>query len=77
VARPLDVESATARIESLLERQAEFSWQDIVGDRPGVVEVLSAFIALLELARRGSLTLHQPQPFSPLRIRREPPREAA
>jgi len=41
------------------------------------VEVLSAFIALLELAKRGTLRVRQREPFAPLVIRREPPREAA
>ena len=77
VPRPLDVEGATARIIALLEAQPEVTWRDIVGERPGVVDVLSAFIALLELARRGTLSLQQPQPFTPLVIRRESSREAA
>jgi segregation and condensation protein A len=77
VPRPLDVEGATARIVALLAERAEFGWSDIVGPRPGVVEVLSAFIALLELAKRGSLRIAQPEPFAPMVIRREPPREAA
>lgn len=77
VPRPLDVEGATARIEALLAARAEFSWRDIVGDHPDVVEILSAFIALLELARRGNLKIAQPEPFAPMAIRREPPREAA
>jgi segregation and condensation protein A len=77
VPRPLDVEGATARIQSLLERRAEFGWRDLVGERPTVVDVLSTFIALLELARRGALTLRQPEPFAPLRVHRESPREAA
>jgi chromatin segregation and condensation protein Rec8/ScpA/Scc1 (kleisin family) len=42
-----------------------------------VVEVLSAFIALLELAKRGALTIAQPEPFAPMVIRRDTPREAA
>lgn len=77
VPRPLDVEGATARIEALLAERAEFEWLDVVGTRASVVEVLSAFIALLELARRGSLRLQQPEPFAPIVIRRESPREAA
>jgi len=40
-------------------------------------DVLSAFIALLELAKRGTLSLAQPEPFAPMVIRRESPREAA
>jgi len=76
VPRPLDVEGATARIEGLLAAHATFGWRDIVGERPTLVDVLSAFIALLELAKRGALRVHQDGPFTPIRIRREPPREA-
>ena len=43
---------------SLAERET-FGWLDVVGERPGLVDVLSAFIALLELAKRGSLKLTQ------------------
>jgi segregation and condensation protein A len=77
VPRPLDVEGATERIVSLLAERAEFGWLDVVGERPSIVDALSAFIALLELARRGSLNVRQDEPFAPIRIRREPPREAA
>jgi segregation and condensation protein A len=77
VPRPLDVEGATARIEGLLAQRPLLGWLDLVGARPTLVDVLSAFIALLELARRGSLKLRQDAPFAPLVIRRESPREAA
>jgi len=77
VPRPLDVEGATARITALLAEREEFAWTDVVGAKAGVVEVLSAFIALLELAKRGICKLHQPEPFAPMVIRREPARAAA
>ena len=77
VPRPLDVEGATARIEALLAEHATLGWHDIVGDRPTLVDVLSAFIALLELAKRGALRVHQQGPFTPIQIRRESPRDAA
>lgn len=77
VPRPLDVEGATARILALLAERAECGWSDIVGAHAGVVEILSAFIALLELAKRGTLRIAQPEPYAPLVIRRESPREAA
>jgi len=77
VPRPLDVEGATARITALLAEREEFAWTDVVGVKAGVVEVLSAFIALLELAKRGMCKLHQPEPFAPMVIRREPARAAA
>ena len=76
VPRPLDVEGATARITALLAARATLAWRDVVGERPTVAEVLSAFVALLELAKRGALTLHQRAPFGPLEIRRESPRDA-
>ena len=77
VPRPLDVEGAMARLEALLAERAEFGFQDAVGPRASVVDVLSTFVALLELARRGALTVEQREAFAPIRIRRESPREAA
>ena len=77
VPRPLDVEGATARIQALLAEREQFGWSDIVGRGATIVDVLSAFISLLELAKRSSLTLSQPEPFGPLVITRAPPREAA
>jgi segregation and condensation protein A len=77
VPRPLDVEGATAHIEALLAEREEFRWLDVVGERATVVDVLSAFVALLELAKRGALQLQQDGAFGPIVIRREPAREAA
>ena len=73
VARPLDVEGATARIEALLADmdRTEFSWREALGERPNIVDVLSTFLALLELAKRGFLNLHQPAPFADMVIRRD------
>jgi segregation and condensation protein A len=77
VARPLDVESATRRIEGLLAEQEEIGWLDALGARPTIVDVLSTLLALLELAKRGALRLVQPTPFSPLVIARDAARTAA
>ena len=74
VPRPLDVEGATARIQTLLAERPDFGWLDVVGERPTIVDVLSAFIALLELAKGGALTVRQDGPFTPIQIRRESPR---
>ena len=76
VPRPLDVEGATARLQALLAERAAFGWLEAVGERPTIVDVLSVFIALLELAKRGSLSVHQEGAFTPIQIRRESPREA-
>ncbi|HEY0351809.1 MAG TPA: hypothetical protein VGC48_06775, partial [Gemmatimonadales bacterium] len=77
VARPLDVETATRRIESLLEAQEEIRWLDALGSRPTIVDVLSTLLALLELAKRGTLRLVQPTPFCPMVIARDAARSAA
>jgi segregation and condensation protein A len=77
VPRPLDVEGATAKIHALLAERETFGWGDVVGSGATIVDVLSAFIALLELAKCGTLSLAQPGPFAPMVIRRESPREAA
>jgi segregation and condensation protein A len=77
VARPLDVESATRRIEELLAEREEIPWLDVLGSRPTIVDVLSTLLALLELAKRGALRLVQPTPFSPMVIARDSARPAA
>jgi segregation and condensation protein A len=77
VARPLDVEAATRRIEGLLEEREEIGWLDALGPRPTIADVLSTLLALLELAKRGGLRLTQPSPFSPLVIARDSARPAA
>jgi segregation and condensation protein A len=77
VARPLDVESATRRIEDLLRDQEQIHWLDALGSGATIVDVLSTLLALLELAKRGSLRLLQPTPFSPLVIARESARTTA
>ena len=77
VARPLDVEGATRRLEDLLDQREEFGWLEALGPRPSIVDVLSTLLALLELAKRGVVRLAQPSPFSPMVIARDPARPAA
>jgi chromatin segregation and condensation protein Rec8/ScpA/Scc1 (kleisin family) len=77
VARPLDVESATRRIEQLLEEREQFSWLEALGPHPTIVDVLSTLLALLELAKRGLLRIAQPAAFAPMVIARDPARPAA
>ncbi|MGH7526567.1 MAG: segregation and condensation protein A [Gemmatimonadales bacterium] len=77
IARPLDVEQATQRIEALLENRDQIGWLEALGPRPTIADVLSTLLALLELAKRGSLRLMQPAPFSPMVIARDPARTAA
>ncbi len=76
VARPLDVEGATLRLEILLAEREEFSFRDALGGRPTLVDLLSTLLAILELARRGLLRVAQDAPFQALVIRRDPTRTA-
>jgi chromatin segregation and condensation protein Rec8/ScpA/Scc1 (kleisin family) len=71
ITRPLNVEGAVRRIEALLAERAEFDWRAIFGNQPTIVDVLSALLALLELARRGACRVRQNTPFSSLVIARE------
>src|SRR6476646_4884529 len=77
VARPLDVESATRRIEQLLDERDQFGWLEALGPHPTIVDLLSTLLALLELAKRGTLRLAQPAAFAPMVIARDPARPAA
>ncbi len=77
VARPLDVEGATRRIEALLDSHGEIGWLEALGSRPTIVDLLSTLLAILELAKRGSLRISQPAPFSPMVIARDATRPAA
>ena len=71
VARPLDVEGATARLLELLDQRGEFVWIEALGPRPTISDLLSVLLALLELARGGQCVVLQPSTFGPLLVRRE------
>ena len=76
VARPLDVEGATARIRAMLAGRQRLDFRELVGERPHVSVVMSVLIALLELARLGEARISQAKPFEELRIIGEPSHEA-
>ena len=77
VPRALDVDGAMATIRALLLHRAIAQWSDVV--RPGAEpwQILSALLALLELARRGELRLVQTRPFALVEISRDAASEAA
>ena len=68
--RPLDVEGAQRRLVDWLEQRERFRLDEWLGPAPGVIEILSALVALLELARRGTCTVNQPAAFGPVNIER-------
>jgi segregation and condensation protein A len=77
VPRPLDVEGATRRIEALLADREGFDLREAFGESPTVADVISALIAILELARLGRVHLVQPTPFSPVNVNRGSVEQAA
>jgi len=77
VPRPLDVDGAIATIRAILQARANARWYDLIRPSAESWEVLSALLALLELARRGELRLRQASPFASLVITRESAGQAA
>ena len=77
VPRALDVDGAMASIRVVLAMRVLARWSDIVQDGAEPWQVLSALLALLELARRGELKLAQTRPFAVVEITRDAASEAA
>ncbi len=77
VPRALDVDGAMQTVRALLELRAHARWRDVVRRDAEPWEVLSALLALLELAKRTEVHLTQPRPFADVEIRRELAGEAA
>jgi segregation and condensation protein A len=77
VPRALDVDGAMATIRTLLAMRAMARWSDLVAYGAEPWQVLSALLALLELARRGELRLMQTRPFGSVEISRDAASEAA
>lgn len=71
ITRPLNVDAAVRRIEALLAEHDEFDWRAIFGNQATVVDVLSALLGILELARRGICRVRQDTSFSSLVVARE------
>jgi segregation and condensation protein A len=75
--RPLDVEGAQRRVLEWLSERERFILGDFLGVAPTVADILSALVAVLELARRGTCTVNQPAAFAPLLIERGTAYQAA
>jgi segregation and condensation protein A len=77
VPRALDVDGMIAVVRQVLALRARARWQDVLRASAEPWEVLSTLLALLELARRGELSLRQPTPFASVTIPRESTGQAA
>ena len=76
VARPLNVEGATLRLETLLSERASISWAEAVGPHPTIAHVPSTQLAILELAGPGAAFVLQQRAYGPVVISRERPQSA-
>lgn len=77
IPRALDVDGAMTTVRAVLAFRAHARWRDVVRDDAEPWEVLSALLALLELAKRTEVHLTQPKPFADVEIRSELVGEAA
>jgi segregation and condensation protein A len=68
VPRPLDVEGATERIVALIEDRGKLDFTELFDDESRITDILSALVALLELARIGRVRLRQRKPFGKMGI---------
>lgn len=77
VPRALDVDGAIAAVRAILMLRSRVQWSDVVMHNAEPWQILSALLALLELARRGEVKLAQPRPFAQVEISRDAASEAA
>jgi segregation and condensation protein A len=77
VPRALDVDGAMATIRAVLATRALAGWTDVGRGEAEPWQILSALLALLELARRGELRLLQTRPFGNVEFSRDAASEAA
>lgn len=72
VARALDVPGAIGHVRALLARRAAARWSDLVARDAEPWQVLSALLALLEMAKFGEVRLAQAGAFGAVEIARGP-----
>ena len=77
VPRALDVAAAIAHVRSVLGARGHARWSDVVSPGAEPWQILSALLALLELAKLGELRLSQPIPFASVEITSDAASEAA
>ena len=77
VPRALDVDGAMLTVRAVLALRASARWRDMVAADAEPWQVLSALLAVLELARRGELSVHQSLPFASVEITRVTAGQAA
>ena len=77
VPRALDVAGALDTVRRLIATRALLRWRDVVSATAEPWQVLSALLALLEMAKLGEVKLAQPRPYADVEITRDAVSEAA
>lgn len=77
IPRPLDVDGAMETVRAVLTLRHRVHWREVISPEPERWQILSVLLALLEMARRGELSLEQLAPFANVWISREPTGQAA
>jgi segregation and condensation protein A len=77
IPRALDVDGAIQLIREALSYQRQITWTELIARDAEPWQILSALLALLEMARGGELTLSQHRSFSEVEITRDTAGEAA
>ncbi len=63
------VRTQIARIRQLLSMHDELSFEDLFDAHPARMEIVTTFMALLEMISRGEIHLRQPAPFTPIHLK--------
>jgi segregation and condensation protein A len=62
------VRSQTASIRAVLLKKHAVSFEELFSEEAGRTEIITTFMALLEMIARGEILLKQKAPFAPIRI---------
>ena len=62
------VRSQTASIRAVLLEKHAVSFEELFSEEAGRTEIITTFMALLEMIARGEILLKQKAPFAPIRI---------
>ena len=66
----LPIALVVASVDRITRSRQVVTFSELVGDDPRIETVVSTFLALLELSKRGSVMLSQPETFGEINVAR-------
>lgn len=66
------LELTVASVDRFTSSKGSCTFRDLLDEDTSTEQLVATFLAILELAKRGSITLEQPEGFGPIRIERVP-----